>query len=416
MQGMADNARAFKKSPALYYPYLERKNDAGKGLLYGLAQRACTVVTDDFPAFFLPRMVAAASRGVPVCMEAVDSNGVLPMAAADRVFTTAYSFRRFLQKNLPTHLRYFPKVRPFQNLKLPLLQTLPGKISRRWPRAPLSLLRGDPRGMASLPIDHAVSGVKTRGGFDQGKRLLRVFLEKKLALYPEKRNHPDEAVTSCLSPYLHFGHIAAHEVFKGIAAKEEWDLDRIAPKATGGRHGWWGMGEGAEAFLDQLIIWRELGFNMCRLKKDYDQYDSLPGWALKTLHDHRKDPRPHLYSQDGFERTETHDALWNAAQKELLEEGCVHNYLRMLWGKKILEWTEDPEEALDVMIELNNRYALDGRDPNSYSGIFWVLGRYDRAWGPERPVFGKVRYMRSRNTLRKLKAGDYVKKYAPRGG
>ena len=172
------------------------------------------------------------------------------------------------------------------------------------------------------------------------------------------------------------------------------------------------MGEAAEAFLDQLITWRELGFNMCRLQKDYDQFGSLPGWAIKTLHEHKKDPRPYLYPPDALEMAESHDALWNAAQTQLLEEGRIHNYLCMIWGKKILEWTASPEESLGVMIELNNKYALDGRDPNSYSGIFWVLGRYDRAWGPERPIFGKVRFMSSKNTLRKLKARDYMRKYA----
>ena len=275
-----------------------------------------------------------------------------------------------------------------------------------------SLLKGSPREVASLPIGHEVFGVESRGGSVQGKRLLKIFLEKKLSLYPEARNHPDEEGSSGLSPYLHFGHIAVHEVFRKIIHQEEWNPGYISRKTTGGRSGWWGMGEAAEAFLDQLITWREVGFNMCRLQKDYDQYGSLPGWALKTLHDHKKDPRPYLYSPDVFERAGTHDALWNAAQTQLLEEGRIHNYLRMIWGKKILQWTASPEKALDLMIELNNKYALDGRDPNSYSGIFWVLGRYDRAWGPERPIFGKVRFMSSKNTLRKLKAREYMQKYA----
>jgi deoxyribodipyrimidine photo-lyase len=412
MQGMAENARAFEKSPILYYPYVETKKDAGKGFLYALAQRACMVVTDNFPGFFLPRMVDAACRQVPVCMETVDSNGILPLAAADRVFTTAYSFRRFLQKTLPSHLGRFPRARPLQNLKIPVLQALPKKITETWPMASPSSLQGDPKGLASLPIDHEVTGVKSRGGSAQGKRLLRIFLEKKLSLYPEERNHPDAEGSSGLSPYLHFGHIAVHEVFKEIIQQEEWDSGQVSRKTTGGRCGWWGMGEAAEAFLDQLITWRELGFNMCRLQNDYDQFGSLPGWALKTLHDHKKDPRSYLYSPDVFARAGTHDALWNAAQTQLLREGRIHNYLRMIWGKKILQWTASPEQALGVMTELNNKYALDGRDPNSYSGIFWVLGRYDRAWGPERPIFGKVRYMSSKNTLRKLKAREYMQKYA----
>ena len=171
----------------------------------------------------------------------------------------------------------------------------------------------------------------------------------------------------------------------------------------------------AEAFLDELITWREVGYNMCWQRDDYDQYESLPEWAKKTLADHAPDRRQYIYSTDQFEAAETHDPLWNAAQIQLVREGRIHNYLRMVWGKKILEWTSEPREALEVMIELNNRYALDGRDPNSYSGIFWVLGRHDRAWGPERPVFGTVRYMSSANTARKFPVRAYIDRYSGGG-
>ncbi len=167
-----------------------------------------------------------------------------------------------------------------------------------------------------------------------------------------------------------------------------------------------------ESFWDELITWRELGYNMCWRRQDYDQYASLPAWARQTLADHKTDRRDHVYSLEAFESGQTHDALWNAAQHQLLREGRIHNYLRMLWGKKILEWSPTPEDALEVMIELNNKYALDGRDPNSYSGIFWVLGRYDRPWGPERPIFGKVRYMSSENTARKVRVKDYIRQYS----
>ena len=172
------------------------------------------------------------------------------------------------------------------------------------------------------------------------------------------------------------------------------------------------MSESAESFLDELVTWRELGFNMAWQYSDYDRYDSLPDWAIRTLEDHSADPRPYVYELQEFEEAKTHDELWNAAQRQLLVEGRIHNYLRMLWGKKILQWTQSPQEALDVMVELNNKYALDGRDPNSYSGIFWVLGRYDRAWGPERPVFGKIRYMTSKNTARKYPVKKYIQKFS----
>jgi deoxyribodipyrimidine photo-lyase len=151
---------------------------------------------------------------------------------------------------------------------------------------------------------------------------------------------------------------------------------------------------------------------MCHHRADYERYESLPGWARATLDAHAADERSHVYPLDAFESSDTHDPLWNAAQTQLRREGRIHNYLRMLWGKKILEWTASPREALAVMIELNNKYALDGRDPNSYSGIFWVLGRYDRPWAPERPVFGTIRYMSSENTARKLRGRKYVERYA----
>ncbi|MEJ2699620.1 MAG: deoxyribodipyrimidine photolyase, partial [Desulfuromonadales bacterium] len=158
---------------------------------------------------------------------------------------------------------------------------------------------------------------------------------------------------------------------------------------------------------------RELGFNFCAFRDDYDRYESLPDWARQTLDAHAEDPRPTLYSLDEFAAADTHDPLWNAAQGQLLREGRLHNYVRMLWGKKILEWSASPREALAIMVELNNLYALDGRDPNSWSGIFWCLGRYDRPWGPERPIFGKIRYMSSQNTARKVRVKDYIRKYAP---
>ena len=173
------------------------------------------------------------------------------------------------------------------------------------------------------------------------------------------------------------------------------------------------MEEAAEGFLDELITWRELSYNMCSKRPDYARYSSLPEWARRTLEEHINDPREYTYTLEEFEAGQTHDELWNAAQMQLVTEGRMHNYLRMLWGKKILHWTARPQDALRIMIELNNKYAVDGRNPNSYSGILWVLGRYDRAWGPERPIFGKIRYMTSDSTRRKLKVNSYIERYAP---
>lgn len=414
IDGMADNAEACAKSGVTYYPYLEPSPDADKGLLAALAEKACLVVTDDFPAFFLPRMVASASSKIPVYMEKVDSNGLLPMKAADRVFAAAKFFRVFLQKELPLHLSQMPDAEPLKALKSKTSVPRPEPLLDRWPAASLKTLREDPKRLAEFPVDHEVGVVDERGGAEEASRRLKRFLEKKLSRYEENRNHPDEDGTSGLSPYLHFGHLSVHEIFSRLAAKEEWALDHLPKKATGGRNGWWRMSEPAEAFLDELVTWRELGFNMCSRRQDYDSYSSLPAWAQQTLKDHEGDRRRYLYALEQFEKARTHDPLWNAAEGQILQEGRIHNYLRMVWGKKILEWSSSPREALHIMIELNNKYGLDGRDPNSYTGIMWVLGRYDRPWGPERPVFGKIRYMSSENTLRKVRAMEYMEKYKPR--
>ena len=144
-------------------------------------------------------------------------------------------------------------------------------------------------------------------------------------------------------------------------------------------------------------------------RSDFDRFESLPEWARDTLDEHASDPRPYLYGLDQFELACTHDEIWNACQQQLRKQGRIHGYLRMLWGKKILHWSASPERALEIMVELNNKYAIDGRDPNSYGGIFWTLGRHDRAWGPIRPVFGKIRYMSSESTRSKMRIADYVR-------
>jgi deoxyribodipyrimidine photo-lyase len=419
LDGMADNLRQLEPlwpRGVLYYPYVEPVAGQGAGLLASLAERACVVVTDDYPSFFLPRMVQAAAERLAVRLEQVDSNGLLPLRAADRVFATARSFRTFLHKELPTHLDTLPRPAPLARVRLPPLPSLPATILRRWPPTSAALLNGDSRQLARLAIDRTVRTVSYRGGSGSAQAALRKFLNRKLASYAEQANDPDEDVRSGLSPYLHFGHLAAHEIFAELARRESWSQTRLVSRGRGQREGWWGMSPSAEAFLDQLITWRELGFNMSARRDDCESFASLPEWARATLTRHADDPRPHVYTLDEFEAARTHDPLWNAAQTQLVREGRIHNYLRMLWGKKILEWTPSPRDALEVMIELNNKYAVDGRDPNSTSGILWVLGRYDHPWGPERPIFGTVRYMTSASALRKLRVRDYLARYCGAGG
>jgi len=412
MQGMADNARSFAARPCLYVPYIELDVGQGKGFVEALAGLSSVVVSDDSPAFFVPRMLAAAGRRLDVRLEAVDSNGLLPLSDADRAFVTAFSFRAFLQKRLRPHLESVPLADPLDGTVVPTIDRLPAGIADRWPAATAGVLARPASLVATLPIDHRVGAVAARGGLREARELLARFLSARLERYPDERNEPDRDLTSGLSAHLHFGHISAHEIFEALMTREGWTSRRLSPKGGGRREGWWGASRGAEAFLDQLVTWRELGFNTCARRDDYDQFESLPAWARATLAAHARDRRPITYTLAQFEAAATHDALWNAAQRQLLREGRMHNYLRMLWGKKILEWSASPREALDVMIALNDKYALDGRDPNSCSGIFWCLGRYDRAWGPERPIFGTVRYMSSENTARKLAVREYLRRYA----
>ena len=409
---MKDNAARLHSTGVFYYPYLEPDHGAGKGLLCELGKRACVVVTDDFPSFFLPRMVASAARQVSILMEKVDSNGLLPIHWTDRVFLTAFSFRRFLQNNIEPHLHSLPKSDPLADGVRPFDGKLPGEF---WTDGHRHTISSSPcvkdlwlpfplitQSRHRRSTGESVQQVEPWGSFSKRDSIDTRIAETILMTMPRAASHPICILVTSQS----------YQVFQELMDREGWSKNRIWPGGRGQREGWWGMSRSAEAFLDQLITWRELGYNMCAHMPLYDRYESLPAWAQESLDRHRKDPRPYLYGLERFEDAETHDPLWNAAQRQLRKEGRLHNYLRMLWGKKILEWTRSPEEALDIMIHLNNKYALDGRNPNSYSGIFWILGRYDRPWAPERPVFGRIRYMSSQNTGRKLRLKQYLSKYS----
>lgn len=412
LDGMADNARRLAAAGITHHAYLEPTPGAGRGLLARLAADAAVVVTDDWPAYVVPRMVAAAGARVDTAMVAVDSNGVLPLQASPRSFTTAASFRRHLQKTVLPHLSRWPVADPLGGVGLPPPRPLPEEVRRRWP------------GVAPGTWDHALDGLRfprdvaptgLRGGPVAAEARLARFVAGGLLRYDDARHRADGSGTSGLSPFLHYGHISAHEVLGALLDREGWDPGRLAPRATGSRAGWWGLSAAAEAFLDQLLTWRELGFVFQHHHPDtYWDYGSLPTWALDTLEAHRSDPRPVVYDLEALAGSETHDPLWNAAQRQLRTEGGMHPYLRMLWAKKVLEWSPSPEAALAALRTLNDTYALDGRDPNSTSGICWCLGRFDRAWGPERPIFGKVRYMSSASALRKLRLKGYLERYGPR--
>jgi deoxyribodipyrimidine photo-lyase len=382
-------------------------------LVEALAHEACCIVADDFPSFFLPSWVEGIAASLPVQAELVDSNGILPLSEPQKVFSAAYHFRRYLQKTLPEHLPEVPAAAPLE-ASLPGAEggahpVSPG-IRERWPVTSRDVLHDRTRTLTSLSLDDGVAPVAYAGTTAAAEGALRSFVRYGLNRYADERNHPDAGVTSGLSPYLHFGAVSSQEVLQTVISTEGWSPLRLSERTDGARAGWWGRGEGAEAFLDQLITWRELGFNMACRQDDHTTYESLPEWARRTLEEHEGDPRPHLYTLEELQEARTHDPVWNAAQRQLLQDGIIHNYLRMLWGKKILEWSASPRAALEVMMYLNDRWAVDGRDPNSYSGIFWCLGRYDRGW-PRRPVFGKVRSMSSDATRRKVQLDKYLQRY-----
>jgi len=414
LDGMRDNRDALATSGALYHPFVETSPGQERKLLAALGEHVCIVVADDFPTPRPVGRITSALAEVRVRAEVVDSNGLLPMRAADRVYPTAFAFRRFLQHELPKYLGQAPKANPLARVELRPIRKLPADLARRWQAAPADLLDGAPNGLRELPIDHSVPAAATRGGPAAGVATLRRFVRDGLSRYGELRNEPEQDVASGLSPYLHFGHLSVHQVLDAIARATGWSIERIGQPVGGRKTGWWGAAATVESFLDELVTWRELGYNFCWQRDDFDQYESLPAWARQTLEKHAGDRRPHAYTPEELERGETHDALWNAAQMQLVREGRIHNYLRMLWGKKILEWSPTPRAALDLLIHLNNKYALDGRNPNSYSGIFWCLGRYDRPWFPERPIFGTIRYMSSENTARKVRVREYIARYGPR--
>ncbi|APG28359.1 deoxyribodipyrimidine photolyase [Syntrophotalea acetylenivorans] len=413
LDGMADNARQFADKSVAYHPFVEQQPGQIGALLTQIGQETCLLVTDEHPLLEQRQQLSALAKALPICIEVIDGNGILPLRATDRDFTTAYSFRRFLQRQLAGHLLTMPLADPLRETRLPQLKKKPEILSKPESTFSDNLLKGQHNSLYQLPIDQQVQPVKQSGGYQAAEVLFERFLAEGLPRYVEQRNQPEREITSGLSAHLRWGHISPHQLVQRLLTQEGWTPGHLSLECRGQRSGWWGLNENSEAFLDQLITWRELGYQLCHRRDDYQQVDSLPEWAQQTLNHHADDPRPYLYSAEELAASQTHDALWNAAQRQLVREGRIHNYLRMLWGKKILEWSPSPKAALKVMIDLNDRLALDGRDPNSYSGIGWCLGRFDRAWGPERPIFGKIRYMSSLNTARKVSVKNYLRRYGP---
>ncbi len=410
MQGMKEHLDHAAEKGINYYSYVERKPEEGNGLLYALAENACAVVSDEFPVFIIKTDNERAAKKLEVPFTTIDANGIIPLGITEKDPYSAYLFRKVMQEHFVEAYTNPPKKDPIEDLKNKSDIDLSDSFLEKYPRGDEAL--NDISGTVSkLPIDHEVGVTELNGTRQAALGKLGHFVSHNLHQYDDKRNDPDAKATSGLSPWLHFGKISEYEIVKTVLdhQPEGWDLDSITP--NGGKNsGFFNGDPNIESFLDEVITWREVGFHYAHHRPDYDRFESLPDWVLETLSEHQDDEREWIYSLEEFEQSQTHDEIWNAAQTELRETGVMHNYLRMLWGKKIIEWTPDYRTALDYMIELNNKYALDGRDPNSYSGIFWCLGRFDRAW-QERPIFGKLRYMTSESTRKKVKLKQYLDKF-----
>jgi len=378
LEGVAEKQAEFSERGIRYLFYLQRNKRDPKHTVARLAREAVLLVTDDYPCFIIPEHnTRVAELNLPVY--AVDANGMVPLSALPKEEFAAYTIRPKIQRLLPELPR---------SITTPHLDVQKPSLEIDCPESHVS-----PNNIAELvsqcDIDHTVKPSNIyHGGTKAGRKRLTHFVRNILPHYEETRAEPSIDGTSRLSPYLHFGFLSIQEV---VGTVERAD----APGAA------------KEAFLEQAIVRRELSFNLTRHNPHYDSLKSLPEWALKTMRAHADDPRPELIDDEKIEAAETYDELWNAAQQELLSTGLIHNYVRMLWGKRVIEWQRSYEMAFELLVHLNNKYALDGRDPNSYAGILWCFGKHDRPWF-EREIFGTIRYMTSRSMAKKFKAKDYI--------
>ena len=344
-----------------------------------MAKRASLVVTDRGYLKIQTAWRAHVAKEAPCQVVQVESDVVVPVELASE--KEAYS-AGILRPKLQKHLKRF---------LVPLKETLVhhDSMGLRLDGVPVNDVNGM---LAGLSVDRTVAPVASfQGGTGSALGLLQTFIDKKLKHYADLRSDPGLDLGSHMSPYLHFGHISPLTV-----ALRVQNVKGRPPRAK-------------EAFLEELIVRRELSMNMAHYNPYYDSIQCLPDWAIKTLKDHEKDRREFVYTQKEFEQARTHDPYWNASQQEMVTNGKMHNYMRMYWGKKILEWSKTPVKAYETALYLNNKYELDGRDPNGFAGVAWCFGKHDRAW-KERPIFGKVRYMNAAGLKRKFDMDAYVKR------
>ena len=364
--------------------HLRARRGAPNDAVYRLAAEAAVLDTDDFPGYLARDHNRRLPTRLGIPYYSVDSSCIVPMSCIEKQEYAARTIRPKIHKLLPGYLEAAPAVRlrhRFDAGRLPVPHT-------HVTPANAAALAADCEIDASVP-----ASTKFRGGRVEARRRLKLFLKQGLRRYAARSREPSANATSRLSPYLHFGHISALEV--AMAVRDYAAANGLI----------------VDEFFEQLTVRRELAFNFARYGGSPNTLAALPGWAQRTLAKHKRDRRASVYGRDQFERAQTHDALWNATQNELLREGAIHGYYRMYWGKKILEWSAAPQDALDTMIYLNDRYALDGRDPNGYTNILWCLGLHDRPWA-ERPVFGTIRSMTLQGMRRKTDVDAYVQEFS----
>ncbi len=341
---------------------------------------AAFVVGDENPMRAPEKWRRELAAKIKIPFWTVDADVVVPSKLMERAQYGAYTIRPRLYRLLPEFLASYENP----------------KAEKEWKR-PKGFVADSPREDMTRgwkDLDRSVGPVEAwTGGTRAGMKRLRHFVEKLLRNYERDRNRPELDGTSAMSPYLHFGHVGPLTIVLALEAA-------VAKDKT--------LKSARDAFLNELIVWRELAVNFVKYTPRYDTVECAEDWAKKTIAEHARDERELLYSLKELEAGETYDQLWNAAQTQMVMHGWMHNYLRMYWAKKILEWTPDVKTAVKWAIYLNDKYELDGRDPNGYAGIAWsMLGKFDRAWG-ERPVFGKIRYMSGASTGRKFDSKLYI--------
>jgi len=381
LQGLQETERALHERGVQLVVRMQPPVEAVRDL----GSEAALVVVDRSYLRVPRRWRARVARRLSCPLVQVESDVVVPVeTASSKEEYAAYTIRPKIHEHLDAFL-------------VPLEETALQRDSLGLPCEGVAL--GDLEALLErMRINRSADRVDTfRGGSSQADELLDDFIAHKLESYADRRNDPSLDYLSHMSPYLHFGQISPLEIALRIRGAEE-----IGPAKGNGEHP-------KDAYLEELIVRRELSMNFCAYNPEYDALTCLPDWARKTLEAHAGDRREYVYDQRAFEAGRTHDPYWNAAQQEMVLTGKMHGYMRMYWGKKILEWTPSPEEAHRIALELNNRYELDGRDPNGFTGVAWCFGKHDRAWA-ERDVYGKVRYMSAGGLERKFDIDAYVQK------